>query len=552
MQVNDGDSLEMQRERLIAYCKNVLLIDNYEVFEDGGYSGKNTDRPAFQQMMSRLRSGEFSHLLVWKIDRISRNVLDFAQMYSELKSLGVIFISSLERFDTGTAMGEAMLKIILVFAELERNMTAERVQAVMLSRAGKGQWNGGRIPFGYNYDPNTGEFSINPQEADIYFKIIETYEKLESIPQTVTVVNNLGLKSRQGNDWSFAAVHKLLSSPFYIGDYVYNVHDERNQWKSKDPSEWITTTNHHPSMISQERHDRIIYKLTKNRRNSRKKGDSYHRKHVHIFAGLIECGYCGSNYIATRSRTMSDGLQPSVYNCAFRRQHKNDCTNKLVSDTTIAPFVFCFVANVLYAQKKHKKHTTITSLRNMLTDGLDCNIGEDCLRLILSSMKSQSEKLKFSPDIILESESESPVSESSILTERQKKNELALTRLRNLYLFGEKETPPAQYIIERQKILDDQLSIEKRLSEIITTDAENDAYLEKKASWLVMLKLLEEPSKFEYRSFAKAIDPNIPKSFLNAILRRIIVLDGNITKIVFQNGLYAEFFYTSEIKPKNE
>ena len=88
-------------------------------------------------------------MLVWKLDRISRNLLDFAAMYDELKRLGVTFVSKNEQFDTSSAMGEAMLKIILVFAELERKMTAERVTAVMISRAGNGQWNGGRIPFGY-------------------------------------------------------------------------------------------------------------------------------------------------------------------------------------------------------------------------------------------------------------------------------------------------------------------------------------------------------------------------------------------------------------------
>ena len=142
----DKDSLQVQQRELIAYCQLVLGINDYVVFEDAGYSAKNTDRPDFQKMMARIRSGEFSHVLVWKIDRVSRNLLDFASMYAELQNLGVIFISKNEQFDTSTAIGEAMLKIILVFAELERNMTSERVTAVMLSRANNGKWNGGRGP----------------------------------------------------------------------------------------------------------------------------------------------------------------------------------------------------------------------------------------------------------------------------------------------------------------------------------------------------------------------------------------------------------------------
>ena len=129
----DKDSLQVQQRELIAYAQLVLGINDYVVFEDAGYSAKNTDRPSLQDMMTRVRAGEFSHVLVWKIDRISRNLLDFASMYAELQRLGVIFISKNEQFDTSTAIGGAMLKIILVFAELERNMTSERVSAVMVN-----------------------------------------------------------------------------------------------------------------------------------------------------------------------------------------------------------------------------------------------------------------------------------------------------------------------------------------------------------------------------------------------------------------------------------
>ena len=163
----DKDSLPMQKKDLIAYASLISGTDDYVIFEDAGYSGKNTDRPKFQEMMSQIRQGVFTHLLVWKIDRISRNLLDFASMYNELKELGVIFVSKNEQFDTSTAMGEAMLKIILVFAELERNMTSERVTATMISRANNGLWNGGRVPYGYNYDIQTGEFSFNESEKSV-------------------------------------------------------------------------------------------------------------------------------------------------------------------------------------------------------------------------------------------------------------------------------------------------------------------------------------------------------------------------------------------------
>ena len=101
----DKDSLPMQRQDLIAYAKLMLHTTDCVIFEDAGYSGKNMDRPRFQSMMKQIRQGLFTHVLVWKIDRISRNLLDFASMYEELKSLGVTFVSKNEQFDTSTAMG---------------------------------------------------------------------------------------------------------------------------------------------------------------------------------------------------------------------------------------------------------------------------------------------------------------------------------------------------------------------------------------------------------------------------------------------------------------
>ena len=207
----DKDSLPMQRKDLIAYCELILGIEDYEIFEDAGYSGKNTDRPAFQEMMQKIRSGSFSHLLVWKIDRISRNLLDFAEMYEELQSLRVTFVSKNEQFDTSNAMGEAMLKIILVFAELERNMTSERVTATMISRANQGLWNGGRVPYGYSYDAETSVFSIIQDEADVCQLMKTDYFEHKSIIHTAKLLNDRKVPTRSGALWSPTAVWKILS-----------------------------------------------------------------------------------------------------------------------------------------------------------------------------------------------------------------------------------------------------------------------------------------------------------------------------------------------------
>lgn len=332
----DRDSLPMQRQDLIAYAKLILNTDDVTIFEDAGYSGKNTIRPEFQKMMSQLRTGTYTHLLVWKIDRISRNLLDFAEMYQELKDLGVTFVSKNEQFDTSTAMGEAMLKIILVFAELERNMTSERVTATMISRASNGQWNGGRIPYGYDYDPEEQDFSFNSDEYNIAHLIHDKYEELRSLVYLARYLNEHGYRTRAGNDWSPVSLDIILRSVFYCGDYQYNRLKEGDRQRPKDKSEWITVKDHHPAIVSREQKERILALLESNRRlkSFRKSGKS---KYTHIFSGLLICGNCGqpmTSSISTIKKTT--GRRYSLYFCPTHRKSKLWCTENLPQTQSLA------------------------------------------------------------------------------------------------------------------------------------------------------------------------------------------------------------------------
>lgn len=303
----DKDSLQVQKRELIAYAQMVLGIHDFVIFEDPGYSAKNTDRSDYQRMMDRHRTGEFSHLLVWKIDRISRSLLDFANMYQELKSLGVTFVSKNEQFDTSSAIGEAMLKIILVFAELERNMTAERVTAVMLSRAENGQWNGGRVTYGYDYDKKEKTFSLNPAENKVYNLILNLYEQYQSVFYVTRYLNDHSYRTRSGREWTTTAVYKILTNVFYTGDYLYNVHKGGKGTDKRGEAEWVRIQNHHIASISYERFDRVQFVLKRNKRGGVPEGETYIKKNIHVFGGLLSCGKCGSNMSATLDKRRADG-----------------------------------------------------------------------------------------------------------------------------------------------------------------------------------------------------------------------------------------------------
>ncbi len=545
----DKDSLQVQKRELSAYAEMVLGISDYVVFEDPGYSAKNTDRPDYQRMMDRLRTGEFSPLLVWKIDRISRNLLDFAQMYSELKQLGITFVSKNEQFDTSSAIGEAMLKIILVFAELERNMTSERVTAVMLSRANNGQWNGGRVPYGYAYDKETKEFTQHPEEAKVIKTIFNKYEQTQSVLHVSRYLNDASLTTRAGKPWSATGVHKILTNIFYVGSYLYNVHSDGKAQERKNQSEWITIEEHHEPIISQEQFDRIQFLLKRNKRGGMEKGEVHICKNIHIFAGILRCGSCGSNMSATLDRKRADGWRPSIYACAKRRNDNSSCKNKYISDVTLGPFVFNYIANIIKSQKTHSKTTTVDTLQRKLLRGAMFgdveSVSRDGLEQLGTLFLDGSTGLEYKPASVYNAGG-AVTDERRILEERKRKYETALNRLKSLYLFCDSEMPEKDYLIERKKLLDSLEETDKRLAEIKAQGEDSlvpdDEFLEK-AGYFIMISKLIEDRYVDYEKYIRKIDTEIPRAFIKNIIQDIVVTDGRVQSITFRNGMIHTFTY---------
>jgi DNA invertase Pin-like site-specific DNA recombinase len=526
----------------------MLNTDDYVIFEDAGYSGKNTDRPKFQEMMSQIRQGAFSHLLVWKIDRISRNLLDFATMYKELKDLGVVFVSKNEQFDTSTAMGEAMLKIILVFAELERNMTSERVTATMISRASNGQWNGGRVPYGYNYDYETKDFSTNPIEAEIVHLIHDKYEEMRSLVRESRYLNEKGLRTRAGNLWNPVSLHIILHNIFYCGDYRYNVLKEGDRQKVKDESEWITVEDHHDSIISREQKERVIAMLDANKRLDRKRNTYQSEKYVHVFAGLLYCRNCGKPMGATPAAAKKD-WQYSKYTCPTRRKLASACNGKFTSDPIVGEFVFNYVLNMLNVQKNFAGIHSPEELQAALLIGntfsyID-HIDEDGLNDLFNMLSSgkikgtvfgKSAKLK----------KKKVVSELSKLRNEKQKIERALDRLTKLYLYAEDAMPESEFIIQKSKLTEALDEVNEQIG-FSNTDEWNqsvsDEEFVRRASEFIIAQKLTDRNYVSYKRLATSVDTAVIKTFVQSIIDSIIMDAGQVKQIIFKNGLSHTFIF---------
>ena len=146
--VDKKDSISIESQ--IEFCKYELKGGNCKEYTDKGYSGKNTDRPKFQELVRDIKRGLIAKVVVYKLDRISRSILDFANMMELFQQYDVEFVSSTEKFDTSTPMGRAMLNICIVFAQLERETIQKRVTDAYYSRSQRGFKMGGKAPYGFH------------------------------------------------------------------------------------------------------------------------------------------------------------------------------------------------------------------------------------------------------------------------------------------------------------------------------------------------------------------------------------------------------------------
>lgn len=543
----DRDSLPMQRKDLVGYCEYALNISDYTVFEDAGYSGKNTDRPAFQKMMMQIRNGMYSHLLVWKIDRISRNLLDFAQMYEELKTLGVTFISRNEQFDTSTAMGEAMLKMVLIFAELERKTTAERVTATMISRANDGTWNGGRVPFGYDYNKETQTFSINGDESYIVLQMYDLYEKTDSLVRTARELNKLGYVSRQHNPFSPVSIWIILRNPWYVGTYRYNYYKIPGRRAVKEESEWVVIENHHSPLVSKERFDHVQKMLDSNARYRNTPGRSSKQKNVNIFSGLIWCSCCGAAFTSSPGKLHASGYRPTKYGCPNVRKTKT-CNAKYTSDPVIGEFLLNFILNVINAQKGFEKISSPADLESRLLRG---DAFRDVAKIDSASVAALYEMLSsFSPaDSVL---LKKPTIKRNLDPELRKlradkrKTERALTRLDHIYLYSNKQMSDKEYLVKKNDLMTDLKELDKSIglltSESWAQSLSDDDFLEQASSFIISQRL-QEREYIYFQGLAESTDPAVLRAFFVSIIDSVRMRNGLVETLTFKNGISHTFTY---------
>lgn len=271
-------SIEEQTERLKSYCaaKDWILVQTYV---DGGYSGGNTDRPALQQMLAEIHKGKIDAVVVYKLDRLSRSQKDTLTLIEdELLSHGTDFVSINENFDTSTPFGRAMIGILSVFAQLEKDQITERFTMGRIGRSKAGYFHGGgNAPTGYDYVD--GELVINEYEAQQVRKVFNMFLAGSSINAI-----HRGLEKAYTTKWSAAKVRNVLKNSVYIGKVKFMKEEHQGA--------------HEPII------DETVFKaanalLSSSARNG--KITSYQKtpfRAEYLLSGLVYCSRCGAKYSA--------------------------------------------------------------------------------------------------------------------------------------------------------------------------------------------------------------------------------------------------------------
>ena len=293
-QAEKGTSLESQAEQLESFCKG----QKWEVFNhyvDGGFSGKDGNRPALQALRRDAKAGYFEKVAVWKLDRLARNQRLILELEAEFREQDISLFSIKEMVDTQTAIGRTVFQVLGLTAEWERDNITERTKTGRLQRMKEGYWASGRAPFGYDYNKVTKHLVINVGEAEIIRKIYDLYASGKSLGAIADTLNKelVSPRGKNSKGWYNNSIRHILINPTYKGEAVVNRHCHISDINRVDLSKAIRLAV--PPIVPEDKWNIAQSRLSNNKHlKAAEKG-------VFTLQGLIKCGICGCSYGAAHS-----------------------------------------------------------------------------------------------------------------------------------------------------------------------------------------------------------------------------------------------------------
>ena len=307
------NTLEAQREAGENYVKSqkhqgwVLIKEHYD---DGGFSGGNMNRPSLQRLLKDVAAGKVNMIVVYKIDRLTRSLTDFAKMVDVFDKYHCSFVSVTQNFNTADSMGRLTLNMLLSFAQFEREISGERIRDKVAASKKKGIWMGGCVPYGYQ--PINRKLVIKPEEAKVVKFMFEKYLEYKS-PQAVGEL----LEEAEMKTFPRASIARMLQNPIYMGKI-------KHQDKLYD--------GQHEAIVSED-----IFEAAQNvtvKKVKHKRVCLYKRNEIGIMRGLLTCGCCHA--LMTPTSTQARGIKRFYYTSTTARMYGyHKCSNGSIAVATM-------------------------------------------------------------------------------------------------------------------------------------------------------------------------------------------------------------------------
>ncbi|WNS74283.1 recombinase family protein [Bacillus sp. DTU_2020_1000418_1_SI_GHA_SEK_038] len=316
MQVEDGYSLSAQKERLKAFA----FSQGWEIVQyyvDEGISAKDMERPELQRMLKGVREGLFDIVLVYKLDRLTRSVIDLDKLLKEFANHNVMFKSSTEVYDTTTATGRLFIRLVASMAQWERENLGERVRMGMLQKAEEGKWVLNMAPFGYDRD-GTDSLKINTAESLVVKEIYSLYSKGLGMHKIARKLNEKGVYTKKNKPWSQVTINYVLTNPTYKGTMRYNYRMNSEQYFEVEDAV--------PAIISENDFE-LVQKIIKSRQE-------FHPRQAtskHIFSKVLKCARCGKTLIGKSSQTKRGDKKYYSYNYYCPTRQRGLCDLPLIN-----------------------------------------------------------------------------------------------------------------------------------------------------------------------------------------------------------------------------
>ena len=278
-------------------------------YDDYGYSGGNTNRPALQQLMQDCEAGLVDIIVVYKIDRLSRSICDFSELVKKFDEYGVQFVAVTQEINTATSSGRMMLNILMTFAQYEREIISERTKDKLSASKRKGLYTGGVVVLGYK--AVNKKLVIVPEEAELVRRIFQRYIEIQSPKIIAAELNAESRKTKTGKPWATAAVYRILNNHTYAGEINYKgttVYEGEHD-AIIDPDTWERT--------------REILKA-----NNPVKDPSRRTRRDIPLRGIIKCGHCGCPMMPSYSK--KKGVTYYYYLCEKHEKGTSECPVKKV------------------------------------------------------------------------------------------------------------------------------------------------------------------------------------------------------------------------------